>query len=92
MLTQHEFYVYNEENRVMARMGTEKPVVAETLEDNQAAAARVQSIVNPTGRTADSFNEVNAAGFKVGFHSKEFQDAISGNCEAYVKAAYKKKK
>lgn len=88
MLNQHQYYVYHEENRVMARMGDNEPVVAETLDTAQAAEMKVQTIVNPEGKKPDDFAEVNAAGHKLGFLSKEFQDAISPNCEAYVKAAY----
>lgn len=92
MLRQHQFYVYHDENRVMARMGVKEPVVAETMQTAQEAHDRVQQIINPTGRTADSFEEKDAYDLKKGFDSFEFQAAISGNCEAYVKDAYKKKK
>lgn len=88
MLKQHAFYVYHDGNKVMARMGDNAPIVAETLDTAQAAYDKVQSIINPTGRAPDSFAETNAAGQKMGFLSKEYQDAISPNCEAYVKAAY----
>lgn len=92
MLKQHEFYVYHDENRVMARMGEQAPVVAETLETPQAAHDKAQAIINPTGKAAADFKEIDTLGREKGFHSAEFQDAISGNCEAYVKTAYKKKK
>lgn len=92
MLKQHAFYVYYEGNKVMARRGLERPVVAETLKTPQDAYDKVQSIINPAGRAAESFAEVDSLGRKMGYHSKEFQQAISGNCKSYVEKAYAAKR
>lgn len=81
MLDQHRFYVYYEENRVMARMDKLAPVVAETCKTPQDAHDKVQTIVNPRGLKHDAFGPK-------GFHDERFQNAISTNCEAFVKAAY----
>jgi hypothetical protein len=93
-LKQHKYYVYSEENRVMARMDALEPVVAEEChggaldEDGlpkspaQEAADKVQAILNPEGRKHSFFG-------KKGFLEESFQKSISTNCEAYVKAAYK---
>lgn len=51
----------------------------------------VQTIVNPKGLAHDHPSlKVEAEGYpgKTGFHHPSFQQAISGNCEAFVKAAY----
>lgn len=82
-LKQHQFYVYHEENRVMARRGSEAPVVAETFETFQEAHDRVQEIVNPTGAPAAVFGPL-------GYNHPDFQAKISENCQAYVEAAYPK--
>lgn len=81
MLKQHTYYVYYEGNLVYARMENREPVLAETLKTPQEAHDKVQSIVNPGGRSAASFGPK-------GFLEAEFQGAISKNCEAYVVAAY----
>lgn len=95
-LKQHKFYVYNQENRVMARMDDLDPVVAEECkgggldEDGkpkspaQEAHDRVQAILNPEGRKHSYFGPK-------GFLEDSFQKNISKNCEVYVKAAYGKK-
>lgn len=77
----HPFYVYHEENRVMARRGAEAPVIAETCASPQEAHDKVQAIVNPGKRSHDSYGPK-------GFLADEFQSQISGNCEAYVTSAY----
>lgn len=87
-LKQHKYYVYHEGPIVYARMDDLERVEVQTCVDAQAAHDKVQSIVNPTMRSFDSFQEVDKLGRKMGFHSKEYQDAISDNCEATVKAAY----
>jgi len=92
MLKQHEYYVYYDGNAVMARMGNQAPVIAETLGSVQAAHDRVQEIVNPTRLKASDFNEQDSLKRDKGFHSESFQMNISKNCEAFVKAAYAKKK
>lgn len=104
MLLQHRYYVYHDGANIFARMEFKKPILVETCATAQDAYDKVQSIINPTGRKPDSFAEVNVNHFtgdpikdasgneiKLGFLSKEFQDAISPNCEDYVKAAYKVK-
>lgn len=83
MLKQHEFYVYYEENRVYARMGEHKPVIAEIMETPQAAHDKVQSVVNPKGLPSAQIGPK-------GFNEDSFQKAISDNCRAYVEAAYAK--
>lgn len=52
-LKQHRYYVYHEENRVMARMEDLPPVVAEECDTPQAAHDKVQSVVNPQGLKHD---------------------------------------
>lgn len=81
MLSQHKFYVYYDGPKVFARRGQEPAVVAEEFATAQQAHDKVQTIVNPEGKHAIDFG-------RQGFHAAAFQDAISGNCEAYVKAAY----
>lgn len=91
MLKQHQYYVYYAENRVYARCGDKEPVLAETCKTPQEAHDKVQAILNPTKRDPHSFTEVDKKGNRMGFLSKEFQTAIAGHCEQYVKAAYGKK-
>jgi hypothetical protein len=83
MLTQHSHYVYYDENKVLARRGTEKPVVAMTCDSVQDAHDVVQSIVNPSKLLP---GDPSLEG--QGFHHPAFQAAISENCRAYVEAAY----
>lgn len=80
-LKQHRFYVYYSGADVLAREGDRDPIVAETLDSPQDAHDRVQSIVNPEGRRPADFGPL-------GFNDPAFQDAISGNCEEYVRRAY----
>ena len=87
MLKQHEFYVYHSENRVMARMGDQEPVVAKTCKTAQEAHDEVQAIINPQKKLPSDFGK-DSIGRDMGFHHPDFQNAISGNCEAFVKAAY----
>ena len=84
-LIQHQFYVYHEENRVMARKRGEAPVVALTLESAQDAHDKVQEIVNPDGIKHD---DPSLEG--IGFHHLSFQAKISENCREFVEAAYAK--
>lgn len=106
MLSQHRYYVYYEGCRVYARMDQCERVLVEECESPQAAHDKVQSIINPSGRPAQSFWEERAVvdehgkpifddkgkpimtKVNVGFHAKEFQDAISENCREVVEAAY----
>jgi hypothetical protein len=83
MLTQHEFYVYHDENRVYARRREEEAVLARTLDTPQDAHDLVQSIVNPDGLHCKH----KSLGEK-GFHHPSFQEAISENCREFVEAAY----
>ena len=82
-LKQHEFYVYHEENRVMARRRTEAPVIAEEYESFQAAHDRVQEIVNPTKAPAAVFGPL-------GYNNPDYLAKISENCREFVEAAYAK--
>ena len=84
MLKEHKFYIYHDDNIVYARMGERDPVVAYTCENAQEAYEKVQSIINPERRSAESFGSQ-------GFNSDEFQTSISENCKSVVKAAYKSK-
>lgn len=84
MLKEHKFYVYHDDNIVYARMGERAPVVAFTCENAQDAYEKVQSVINPERRSAESFGPE-------GFNSDEFQVSISENCKSVVKAAYKSK-
>lgn len=86
MLKQHEFYVYYDGNKVMARMQKQPPVVAKICASPQEAHDEVQKIVNPKALKA---TDASLGGR--GFLHENFQNAISANCEAYVKAAYAKK-
>lgn len=88
MLTQHQFYVYHDANNVMARMDKREPVVAKTCTTAQEAHDLVQTIVNPENKRPEDFKQIDSLGRPMGFHSDEFQSAISGNCEAFVTAAY----
>lgn len=83
MLKQHNFYVYYDGNKVMARMGDRAPVVAKTCKTPQDAHDLVQTIVNPTGIKHDHPTLEGK-----GFHHRAFQEQISANCEPFVKAAY----
>lgn len=100
MLKQHQFYVYYDGANVMARWADRQPVVAKTfpkrlVKDSkgiesdvsaQDAHDFVQTVVNPTGIKHDHPTLEGK-----GFHAPAFQDQISANCEAFVKAAYAKK-
>lgn len=88
MLSKHAYYIYHEGQNVHARMGERERVLVEKCKTPEAAFEKVQSIINPTGRTADSFAEVDKLGRQLGYLSAEFQNAISKNCEKFVKAAY----
>ena len=81
MLKQHQFYVYNDGLNVMARAGDQAPVVAKVCKTPQEAHDEVQKVVNPTGAKPASIGPK-------GFLEPKFQQAISKNCEAFVKAAY----
>ncbi len=83
-LSQHEFYVYYNGDRVMARWGDRPAVVAEQCATPQAAHDAVQSIVNPQGLRHDQVNP------RLGFNDPEWQAGLSGRCEAYVRAAYER--
>lgn len=83
MLKQHQFYVYHEGSIVYARMENRDPVIIETSASPQAAADKVQSIVNPQGRKAVDYGDE-------GFLSKTFQEQVSANCEKAVREAYGK--
>lgn len=85
MLKQHQFYVYYDGPNVMARMGKQPAVVAKVCKTAQEAHDEVQKIVNPKNLKHDDAS----LGGK-GFHHDAFQDAISANCEAFVKAAYQR--
>lgn len=94
MLSQHEFYVYHQAEIVYGRMGDRERVVIEVCESPQAAYEKVQSIINPENLPASHFKEERTDKngvtqiVEVGYHSKEFQDKISQNCESVVKTAY----
>lgn len=87
MLKQHNFYVYYSGANVMARMGKRAPVIAKTCESPQVAHDEVQKIVNPHRHVPSDFG-LDSLGREIGFHHPDFQNAISPNCEAFVKAAY----
>lgn len=89
-LKQHAFYVYHEENRVMARRGAEPPVIAETCKDAQEAHDKVQAIVNPEDLHPHARLLGGPSG--PGFLHPEFQVAISENCREYVLSAYERAK
>lgn len=88
MLSQHKYYVYHEAEIVYARMDDRDRVALKICANPQEAYDYVQSILNPTSRSHDSFAETDKLGRKLGFLSKEFQDSISDNCEEIVKSAY----
>lgn len=95
MLKQHRYYVYHDGATVFARMEDKAPVVIAECASPQAAADKVQSIINPLKLKHEDLHkgdlEKGTADWR-GFRHPDFQNAISGNCEKAVKAAYAAKK
>jgi len=103
MLKKHAYYVYHQENRVMARRGSEEPVVAmvckpitikdeksgeETVIETAAQVAHDEVQKIVNPKQLDPQRLKDAKGRVVGFHQAEFQAAISANCRVFVEEAY----
>lgn len=78
----YKYYVYYDGCKVFARKDDLEPIEIAEYATAQEAHDYVQSIINPEGRSADSY------GYK-GFLSEEFQAKIEGNCAEVVINAYR---
>lgn len=98
MLNQHKYYVYSDEEKVMARMDDRAPVVVKVcepepdaepfpLDAKQVAAAFVEQLHNPDGLKHDH-KSLWKDKKNLGFNHPDHQAKISDRSKEVVLAAY----